>query len=140
MSLHEVDPYLGICLAVIKDEKKTIKQIGKVVIITAGTSDIPVAEKARVVAQETGCETIASYDVGVAGIHSLFSHLDHMVNEEVQKILWLLEWKAPFLQWRRNGGCSRYWPAYFGGLWCRRRWFNGSLLDVAVMCTWNRCG
>ncbi|MDO9044830.1 MAG: nickel pincer cofactor biosynthesis protein LarB [Methanobacteriaceae archaeon] len=74
-------------ILVIKDEKKSVKKIGKVGIITAGTSDIPVAEEARVVAEEAGCETIASYDVGVAGIHRLFSHLDHMMNEEVQVII-----------------------------------------------------
>lgn len=74
-------------ILVIKDEKKVLKKIGKVGIITAGTSDIPIAEEARVVAQESGCETIASYDVGVAGIHRLFSHLDHMVKEEVQVII-----------------------------------------------------
>jgi pyridinium-3,5-biscarboxylic acid mononucleotide synthase len=61
--------------------------IGKIGIITAGTSDIPVAEEARVVAQEAGCEVIVSYDVGVAGIHRLFSHIARMMEEKVQAIL-----------------------------------------------------
>ena len=39
--------------------------------LTAGTSDVPVAEEAQVVAAEMGCEVVAFYDVGVAGIHRL---------------------------------------------------------------------
>ena len=45
---------------------------GRVGILTAGTSDIPVAEEAEVIAREMGCETRSFYDVGVAGIHRLF--------------------------------------------------------------------
>ncbi|MCK9152557.1 nickel pincer cofactor biosynthesis protein LarB [Methanobacterium alcaliphilum] len=60
---------------------------GKIGIITAGTSDIPVGEEARIVAEESGCEVITSYDVGVAGIHRLFSHLSRMLEEKVQVII-----------------------------------------------------
>ena len=45
---------------------------GRVGILTAGTSDIPVAEEAEVIAREMGCETRSFYDLGVAGIHRLF--------------------------------------------------------------------
>jgi pyridinium-3,5-biscarboxylic acid mononucleotide synthase len=45
---------------------------GRVGILTAGTSDIPVAEEAEIIAREMGCETRSFYDVGVAGIHRLF--------------------------------------------------------------------
>jgi len=45
---------------------------GKVGILTAGTSDIPIAEEAEVIAREMGSETRSFYDVGVAGIHRLF--------------------------------------------------------------------
>ncbi|WP_094228776.1 nickel pincer cofactor biosynthesis protein LarB [Methanolobus psychrotolerans] len=48
---------------------------GIVAIITAGTADIDVAEEARMVASEMGCETIAIYDVGVAGFHRLISEM-----------------------------------------------------------------
>jgi len=44
---------------------------GRVGILTAGTSDIPVAEEAHIVAAEMGCDVRAYYDVGVAGIHRL---------------------------------------------------------------------
>jgi len=45
---------------------------GIVGIITAGTSDIRVAEEARIIAEEMGCEVRSAYDVGIAGIHRLF--------------------------------------------------------------------
>ncbi len=53
---------------------------GRVGILTAGTSDIPVAEEAEVIAQEMGCETRAFYDVGVAGIHRLFGPVRDLLN------------------------------------------------------------
>jgi pyridinium-3,5-biscarboxylic acid mononucleotide synthase len=51
---------------------KSRRSGGRVGILTAGTSDIPVAEEAEVIAREMGCETRSIYDVGVAGIHRLF--------------------------------------------------------------------
>jgi hypothetical protein len=48
---------------------------GIVAIITAGTSDIRVAEEAKVIAEEMGCEVRTAYDVGAAGIHRLFPAL-----------------------------------------------------------------
>ena len=51
---------------------------GVVGIISAGTADIPAAEEARVVASEMGCETVAVYDVGVAGIHRLIPELQKL--------------------------------------------------------------
>ncbi len=44
---------------------------GRLAILTAGTSDIPVAEEAGAVAREMGCAVETFYDVGVAGIHRL---------------------------------------------------------------------
>jgi NCAIR mutase (PurE)-related protein len=48
--------------------------IGRVVVITAGTSDLPVAREAVVTAQALGCEVQLLADVGVAGIHRLLRH------------------------------------------------------------------
>jgi len=45
-------------------------------IVSAGTSDLPVAEEAAVTAEFFGNRTVRIYDVGVAGIHRLLSHLD----------------------------------------------------------------
>ena len=65
-------------------EKETIAKIG---IITAGTSDINIAEEARVIIEEGGCEAITSYDIGVAGIHRLFPQIAHMVGEGVRAFI-----------------------------------------------------
>jgi len=53
-------------------------KLGKVVVVTAGTSDLPVAEEARVTAEAWNCEVSLIADVGVAGIHRLFHRLDQM--------------------------------------------------------------
>jgi pyridinium-3,5-biscarboxylic acid mononucleotide synthase len=53
---------------------------GIVGIITAGTSDIRVAEEARVIAEEMGCVVLTAYDVGAAGIHRLFPALKHLLS------------------------------------------------------------
>ena len=50
-------------------------KIGKVVIVTAGTSDLPVAEEARVTAEAWNCEVTMTADVGVAGLHRLLNQL-----------------------------------------------------------------
>jgi NCAIR mutase (PurE)-related protein len=47
---------------------------GKIAVVCAGTSDIPVAEEARVTAEVMGNEVDSIYDVGVAGIHRLISN------------------------------------------------------------------
>lgn len=56
---------------------------GRVGVLTAGTGDVPVAEEARLIAEEMGCEVDAVYDVGVAGIHRLFEPLRELVRRDV---------------------------------------------------------
>ncbi|MFH0862592.1 MAG: nickel pincer cofactor biosynthesis protein LarB [Candidatus Altiarchaeota archaeon] len=63
---------------VVRKKGAKAKMAGKVGIITAGTSDIPVAEEARAILGELGCSTVASYDIGVAGVHRLFPALKTM--------------------------------------------------------------
>lgn len=57
--------------------------IGKIVVATGGTSDIPVAEEAAVTAEFHGNEVVRLYDVGVAGLHRLMAHLDDLMNATV---------------------------------------------------------
>ena len=47
---------------------------GHVAVVSAGTSDLPVAEEARVTAQIMGQHVTTHYDVGVAGLHRLLAH------------------------------------------------------------------
>lgn len=57
--------------------------IGKIVVATGGTSDIPVAEEAALTAQVHGNEVIRLYDVGVAGLHRLLDHMDDFMQATV---------------------------------------------------------
>lgn len=69
------------CIRVWKD--RTIFGRGKVGIVCAGTSDIPVAEEARVTAEVMGNEVFSIYDVGVAGIHRLMSNREKLMEAKV---------------------------------------------------------
>src|SRR5207247_5817653 len=60
---------------------------GRVGLLTAGTSDIPIAEEARIIADEMGCETRGFYDVGVAGLHRLFMPLTKLLRWDADVIL-----------------------------------------------------
>ena len=57
--------------------------IGKIIVATGGTSDIPVAEEAALTSEVHGNEVIRLYDVGVAGLHRLLSHLDEIMSASV---------------------------------------------------------
>lgn len=68
--------------------KKSLKfHGGKVGIITAGTSDIGVAEESRLMCEAMNCKCITSYDVGVAGIQRIFPILKKMIKEDVDCII-----------------------------------------------------
>lgn len=56
-------------------------------IMAAGTSDIGVAEEARLVAKAMGCDSVVSYDVGIAGIHRMFPDLKEMLARPVGAIV-----------------------------------------------------
>lgn len=57
--------------------------IGRIAVVTGGTSDIPVAEEAALTAQVLGNEVLRLYDVGVAGLHRLLSNLDEIMSASV---------------------------------------------------------
>jgi hypothetical protein len=56
-----------------------VKQEGLIAVVSAGTADIPVAEEAAITAEMIGNRICRIYDVGVAGIHRLFSVRDQLV-------------------------------------------------------------
>lgn len=57
--------------------------IGRIVIATGGTSDIPVAEEAALTAEFLGNEVVRLYDVGVAGIHRLLANKEMIMGASV---------------------------------------------------------
>ncbi len=70
-------------LLIVSDGRKPVPSGGVVGILTAGTSDIRVAEEAKAIAEEMGAEVLSSYDAGVAGIHRLFPALDALKHADV---------------------------------------------------------
>lgn len=65
---------------IIKIQKEEKEGSGLIAVCTAGTADIPVAEEAAQTAEYFGAKVQRIYDVGVAGIHRLFSRLDIIQN------------------------------------------------------------
>ncbi|MBI4417559.1 MAG: nickel pincer cofactor biosynthesis protein LarB [Ignavibacteriales bacterium] len=63
------------------------KSGGAVAILAAGTSDVPVAEEARVTAETMGCRVLTFYDVGVAGIHRLVAPLEQIRENDVAAVV-----------------------------------------------------
>ncbi|MBN2156496.1 MAG: nickel pincer cofactor biosynthesis protein LarB [Candidatus Lokiarchaeota archaeon] len=60
---------------------------GKIGIITAGTSDIMVAEEIKTIAEAMDCEVMTAYDVGIAGFHRIFQPLKDMIEQDVDVIV-----------------------------------------------------
>lgn len=56
---------------------------GRIVVAAAGTSDLPVAEEAALVAEALGNEVQRLYDVGVAGLHRLLAHAEDIAAAQV---------------------------------------------------------
>ncbi|MFQ5443844.1 MAG: nickel pincer cofactor biosynthesis protein LarB, partial [Nitrospinales bacterium] len=78
---HAVYNSLSRTLVIEKSRKK--KKAGSILIATAGTSDIPIAEEAAVTADLLGSKVEKIFDVGVAGIHRLFDKIDRLHSARV---------------------------------------------------------
>lgn len=69
--------------------------LGKIGVLSAGTSDIPVAEEAAFTAESLGAEVERIYDVGVAGIHRLLAHLPKLEDASVLIVVAGMEGALP---------------------------------------------
>ncbi len=70
-------------LLVLEKTRPLIKTKGTVLVVSAGTSDMPIAEEAYWTAHYMGNETARIYDVGVAGLHRLLAHTGHIQSASV---------------------------------------------------------
>ena len=75
--------YEKLARAIVLEQKKLPLSKAAIPIITAGTSDLPVAAEAKVTAEIMGQRTDLICDVGVAGLHRLFAHLQKLQNANV---------------------------------------------------------
>ena len=83
---YNLEYYSEAQVGIVRDLKKTTDKspgIGNIVVATGGTSDIPIAEEAALTAEFYGNNVIRLYDVGVAGLHRLLSHLDEIMSASV---------------------------------------------------------
>jgi len=62
---------------------RTLRGKGKIAVVCAGTSDLPVTEEAQVTAEVMGNEVDAIHDIGVAGIHRLMHHRERLCEARV---------------------------------------------------------
>jgi len=76
---------------------------GNIVILCAGTSDIPVAEEAKITATALGNPVTTHYDAGVAGLHRLFSQQDAIMSASVIIVVAGMEGALPSVV---SGMCS----------------------------------
>lgn len=81
-----------ICLA---EDSIPVNGKGNILVISAGTSDIPVAKEAYLTAKAMGNPVKAIYDVGVAGIHRLFRHKEKIENATVLIVVAGMEGALP---------------------------------------------
>ncbi|QTA92710.1 nickel pincer cofactor biosynthesis protein LarB [Desulfonema magnum] len=66
---------------------RPVEQVGNIAVVSAGTSDIPVAEEAAVTAETLGNHVNRIYDVGVAGIHRLLNVCDDLFEANVSVVV-----------------------------------------------------
>ena len=76
-------------------QKRPPRKKGLVVVVSAGTSDIPVAEEAKVTAELMGARVKTLYDVGVAGIHRLLSNYEDLSRAQAVVVVAGMEGALP---------------------------------------------
>ncbi|MFH0991740.1 MAG: nickel pincer cofactor biosynthesis protein LarB [bacterium] len=80
--------YNAIARTVVVASKKRQRILGgTIAVLAAGTSDLPVAEEAKVTAEMMGCTVLAYYDVGIAGIHRLLDPLREIHLQDVAALV-----------------------------------------------------
>ena len=68
--------YDNISLTLVLSKKRNGNKVGRIIIVSAGTADMPIAEEARITSEFLGSKTEKIFDVGVAGIHRLLDKIN----------------------------------------------------------------
>lgn len=124
-------------LVAIRDPRRRLN--GHVLVMTAGTSDIPVAEEAKITAEVMGSRVETLYDVGVAGIHRVLGRRNRLMEARVIVVVAGMDGVLPSVV----GGLvqcpvvavptSRGYGASFGGLAALLTMLNSCAAGVGVM-------
>ena len=81
-------------VTLVRNEKK-VRGKGRILVICAGTSDIPVAEEAVVTARFLGNHVDTTYDVGVSGLHRILNHMEKIMSASVLIVVAGMEGALP---------------------------------------------
>lgn len=121
-------------MLILSRKEPEIRSNGSIVVISAGTSDIPVAKEAYLTAKSMGNHVTTIFDVGVAGIHRLFAHRKKIESASVIVVVAGMEGalpsvvagmvKAPVIAVPTSVG----YGAGFGGILCSFR--NAQLMRL----------
>jgi pyridinium-3,5-biscarboxylic acid mononucleotide synthase len=130
--------YHELARTVVVHRKKPVLE-GDILIVTAGTADVPVAEEARVTAEAMGSRVETIYDVGVAGIHRVLDRHERIRRARILVVVAGMDGVLPSVV----GGLvdrpviavptSRGYGASFGGLAALLTMLNSCAAGVGVM-------
>ncbi len=81
--------------AIVVGEKPALTSKGKILVVSAGTADMPVAEEAALTAEVMGNHTERLYDAGVAGVHRLLGNRDSLESANVLVVVAGMEGALP---------------------------------------------
>jgi NCAIR mutase (PurE)-related protein len=115
------------------------KRGGRIALMTAGTSDLPVAEEARATATFLGYTVVVLYDVGVAGLHRLLGQMDQVSGADVVIVVAGMDGALPSVVGGLTGcpviavPTSRGYGAAFGGVSALMAMLNSCAAGLAVM-------
>ncbi|NTV63373.1 MAG: nickel pincer cofactor biosynthesis protein LarB [Oscillochloris sp.] len=131
--------YHDLARVIVYEAQPLPRRPGRILVISAGTADMPVAEEAAVTAEVMGNHVERLYDVGVAGLHRLLGHLDQVMSADVLIVVAGMEGALPSVV----GGLVRRpliavptsvgYGASFGGLAALLGMLNSCAAGVTVV-------
>jgi pyridinium-3,5-biscarboxylic acid mononucleotide synthase len=131
--------YHDLARVIVYEPRPLPRRPGRILVISAGTADLPVAEEAAVTAEVMGNEVERLYDVGVAGLHRLLGHVEQVMSADVLIVVAGMEGALPSVV----GGLVRRpviavptsvgYGASFGGLAALLGMLNSCAAGVTVV-------
>jgi NCAIR mutase (PurE)-related protein len=131
--------YHDLARAIVYEPTPLPRRPGRILVISAGTADLPVAEEAAVTAEVMGNVVERLFDVGVAGLHRLLGHLEQVMSADVLIVVAGMEGALPSVV----GGLVRRpviavptsvgYGASFGGLAALLGMLNSCAAGVTVV-------
>ncbi|MBT8350071.1 MAG: nickel pincer cofactor biosynthesis protein LarB [Deltaproteobacteria bacterium] len=93
--LSDIEYHQDAKMVIFKKNEISLQGKGKILVLSAGTSDIPVAKEAYLTARNMGNQVESIFDVGVAGIHRLFNYQKEISEAQVLIVVAGMEGALP---------------------------------------------